>query len=74
MRAALQAKGLSVGVMARKAAAGNDDLHGLAELTLYGLKGMMAYTAHARALGQRCDDVSAFCAEAMATLVDAPKK
>lgn len=34
----------------------------------------MAYTMHARVLGQRCDDVSAFCAQAMATLVDAPKK
>ncbi|KAG5192783.1 hybrid cluster protein [Tribonema minus] len=73
-RPALEAKGLSVGVMARKAAAPNDDIHGLAELSLYGLKGMMAYTAHARALGQRCEEVSAFCAEAMAALVDAPKK
>jgi hypothetical protein len=37
-RAALEARGLSVGVLARKAAAPSDDVHGLAELALYGLK------------------------------------
>eukprot|EP00611_Tribonema_gayanum_P014575 TRINITY_DN25_c0_g1_i7.p1 TRINITY_DN25_c0_g1~~TRINITY_DN25_c0_g1_i7.p1 ORF type:complete len:634 (+),score=220.69 TRINITY_DN25_c0_g1_i7:86-1987(+) len=73
-RDALETKGLSVGVLARMAAAPHEDVFGLGELTLYGLKGMMAYAAHARALGQPVEDVSAAAAETMAALADTSSK
>lgn len=67
-RDSLKLAGRSVGVLSRKAEIGNDDLWGLGEMCLYGLKGMMAYSEHARQLGANVDEVVAFAAEVMATL------
>ena len=44
---ALDVEGRSRGVASRKALAGNDDLHGLQEIALYGIKGAVAYFSHA---------------------------
>ncbi|CAM9542541.1 unnamed protein product, partial [Phaeothamnion confervicola] len=67
----LERMGLSVGVMARKAHIGDDDKHGLAELSLYGLKGMMAYADHAREVGRESEEVYSVALEAMDTLTRA---
>ncbi|HEY3321473.1 MAG TPA: hydroxylamine reductase [Planctomycetota bacterium] len=41
------------------------DVQSLQEILLYGLKGMAAYAAHARRLGKRDEEVSAFIEEAL---------
>ncbi|MEE4242654.1 MAG: hydroxylamine reductase [Desulfopila sp.] len=46
----------------------NEDLRSLKQITLYGLRGLAAYTDHAAILGQQDDTVYAFIHEAMATL------
>ncbi len=43
----------------------DEDIQGLQELLLYGLKGMAAYAAHARRMGFHDDSVSAFIEEAL---------
>ncbi|MCP4395291.1 MAG: hydroxylamine reductase [Alphaproteobacteria bacterium] len=48
-----------------------DDLTGLQELLIYGLKGMAAYACHARILGQEDDSIYAFTHEALAHLIEA---
>jgi hydroxylamine reductase len=53
-----------IGIAPARAALG-DDLAGLQELLTYGLKGMAAYTDHARLLGKEDETVYAFIHEAM---------
>jgi len=48
----------------------NPDLLALRELLTYGVKGLAAYTDHARILGQEDDTVYAFIHEAMAATLD----
>ena len=55
---ALTAQGQQVGIEPRKAALG-DDLTGLQELIMYGLKGAGAYAYHAHILGKEDNDVYA---------------
>ena len=43
----------------------DEDVQGLQEMLLYGLKGMAAYANHARRLGQSDEEVSAFIEEAL---------
>ncbi|ESQ13680.1 MAG: hydroxylamine reductase [Thiohalocapsa sp. PB-PSB1] len=43
----------------------NEDIQSLQETLLYGVKGMAAYAAHARRLGQSDENVSAFIEEAL---------
>jgi hydroxylamine reductase len=49
-----------------------DEVTGLQELLMYGLKGAAAYADHAQILGFDDDDVSAFFHEALAYLADEP--
>jgi len=60
-------QGEAVGIESRKSTLG-DDITGLQELILYGLKGMAAYADHAYILGKEDDSVYAFFHEAMAYL------
>jgi hydroxylamine reductase len=64
-------QGEAVGIESRKATLG-DDITGLQELILYGLKGMAAYADHAYILGKENDSVFAFFHEALATLKNGP--
>jgi len=57
-------QGQDVGVLKRKQALG-DDVAGLQELLMYGLKGMAAYADHARILGREDEQVYAFFHEAL---------
>jgi hydroxylamine reductase len=59
----------SVGVAPARAALG-DDLAGLRELLMYGLKGMAAYVDHAHILGKDDDQVYAFMHEALDYLTE----
>ncbi|MBN1570775.1 MAG: hydroxylamine reductase [Acidobacteria bacterium] len=58
-----------IGVVSARAAMG-DDLAGLQQLLIYGLKGMAAYADHAHILGKDDDAVYAFIHEAMDYLTD----
>ena len=49
---------------------GNEDLHSLRELTLYGLKGMAAYNKHANVLGYADTAIDAFLQKALAKTLD----
>ena len=60
-------QGEAVGIERRKKTLG-DDITGLQELILYGLKGMAAYADHAYILGKEDDSIFAFFHEAMAYL------
>jgi hydroxylamine reductase len=60
-------QGEAVGIESRKNTLG-DDITGLQELILYGLKGMAAYADHAYILGKEDDSVFAFFHEALAAL------
>jgi hydroxylamine reductase len=60
-------QGLKAGIEARKTSLG-DDITGLLELVMYGLKGTAAYTDHAQILGQEDDNVYAFFHEALDAL------
>ncbi len=64
------AQGAKVGILSRKPALG-DDLVGLQELLVYGLKGTAAYAHHAAVLGQEDDAVYAFFHAALAFLNNA---
>jgi len=57
-------------VPARNAAIGDEDIASVAELTLYGLKGMMAYADHALRLGVKDEGVFDFIYRACDKLVD----
>jgi len=67
-RAGMVTQGESVGIMAD--AALDADIRSLRELLVYGVKGLAAYTDHARILGQTDTSVDAFIHEAMAATVD----
>ena len=60
-------EGRAVGVLAANAKYG-DDVNGLRELIVYGLKGTAAYAAHAHELGKESDEVYAFIHKALAQL------
>ena len=62
--AGLIAQGESVGIAPRREALG-EDVSGLQELLLYGLKGTASYADHAQILGWEDDDVYAFFHEAL---------
>ncbi|MEI6521827.1 MAG: hydroxylamine reductase, partial [bacterium] len=58
------AQGMKVSIQAEQTQFG-DDVTGLRELIIYGLKGTAAYADHAYVLGQEDDSVYAFFAEAL---------
>ncbi len=64
-------QGHAVSIEARKKNLG-EDVTGLQELILYGLKGMAAYADHAQILGQEDENVYAFFHEALAFLASEP--
>jgi hydroxylamine reductase len=61
---ALTTQGEMVSILGRKTAVG-DDVTGLEELLVYGVKGTAAYAHHAMALGIESDDVYAFFHQAL---------
>jgi hydroxylamine reductase len=61
---ALTAQGELVSVLARKDSVG-EEMAGLEELLMYGVKGTAAYAQHARILGVESDDVYAYFHEAL---------
>ena len=63
-RAGLLAQGVEAGIEGRRKALG-EDISGLQELLLYGLKGTAAYADHAMILGQEDESVYAFFHEAL---------
>ncbi|HPM41383.1 MAG TPA: hydroxylamine reductase, partial [bacterium] len=67
----LARQGLELGIMKRREKLG-DDVTGLQELLVYGLKGMAAYADHAMILGQEDDSVYAFFHEALDFLTAEP--
>jgi len=67
----LLAQGAEIGIEQRRERLG-DDVAGLQELILYGLKGMAAYADHAQILGQEDDAVYAFFHEALDFLASEP--
>jgi len=46
-------EGMKVGLVPRKAEIGNEDLFGLVEMAMYGIKGLSAYLFHAETLRNR---------------------
>jgi len=64
----LEALGHSVGILAEPLL--DDDIRGLRELIIYGLKGIGAYYHHARILGKTDDTIDQFVYEALAALTD----
>jgi hydroxylamine reductase len=67
----LVAQGVAVSISKRKEDLG-DDVTGLQELLMYGLKGAAAYADHAAILGQEDDAVYAYFHEALAYLAGNP--
>jgi len=67
----LVVQGKAVSILKRKTELG-DDVTGLQELLMYGLKGAAAYAEHARILGQTDDAVYAYFHEALAYLAVNP--
>jgi len=65
----LEAEGRKVSIPARKAVLG-DDVVGLQEMTVYGLKGSCAYAEHARVLGKESPEVHAALQDVLNTLND----
>ncbi|MDO5714598.1 MAG: hydroxylamine reductase [Tissierellia bacterium] len=59
-------KSKEVGVLSTK----DEDIRSLRELTMYGLKGLSAYTKHANALLEENEDVDIFIQEALAKTLD----
>jgi hydroxylamine reductase len=67
-KAGMVAQGETVGVMADENL--NADIRSLRQLLIYGVKGLAAYTDHARILGQEDEAIYAFIHEAMAASLD----
>jgi hydroxylamine reductase len=67
-KAGMVAQGQSVGVMADENL--DENIRSLRELLIYGIKGLAAYTDHARILGQEDESVYDFIHEAMAASLD----
>ena len=65
-RASMLEKTASVGVLATE----NEDVRSLREMITYGLKGMAAYTEHAKNIGKENVEISAFIYEALAATLD----
>ncbi len=65
-REAMLEQAASVGVLATE----NEDIRSLRQLVIYGLKGIAAYAEHARNLGSKSDEISAFVYEALAATLD----
>lgn len=63
---ALREKSVSVGVLSTE----NEDVRSLRELTIYGLKGLSAYTKHANVLLAEDEEVDKFIQEALAKTLD----
>ena len=63
-RASMLEKTASVGVLATE----NEDVRSLREMITYGLKGMAAYTEHAKNIGKENLEISAFIYEALAAI------
>ena len=61
----------TIGIASRKAAQG-EDVTGLQELIVYGLKGLCAYADHAQILGRQDDAVYAFVHDTLSWLSEAP--
>ena len=59
-------KAAEVGVLSTE----DEDVRSLRELVIYGLKGLAAYAEHARNLGSRDDEISAFVYEALYATLD----
>ncbi len=59
-------KASGIGVLATE----NEDVRSLREMIIYGVKGMAAYTEHARNLGKVNLDINAFIYEALAATLD----
>ncbi len=70
-QAGMMAQTAAVGIKADASA--NEDILSLQQLLIYGLKGLAAYTDHARILGQTDDVVFQFVHEAMAATLDSSK-
>ncbi len=68
----LISQGEEVSITSRREALG-DDVTGLQELVIYGLKGTAAYVDHAQVLGQEDDEVYAFFHEALNFLAGDPQ-
>lgn len=62
----IKEKSLSVGVLSTE----NEDVRSLRELTIYGLKGLSAYTKHANVLLNEDEEVDEFIQEALAKTLD----
>jgi len=62
----LKAKMNKVGVLATE----NEDIRSLRELILYGLKGLAAYTEHAKVLGYTKNSIDEFIQKALAATLD----
>ena len=65
-RQAMLDKAATVGVLATE----NQDVRSLRQMVIYGLKGMAAYAEHARNIGAKDDEISAFIYEALAATLD----
>ena len=65
-RTSMMEKTASVGVLATE----NEDVRSLREMITYGLKGMAAYTEHAKNIGKENLEISAFIYEALAAILD----
>lgn len=65
-RESMLEKATAVGVLSTT----NEDIRSLREMITYGLKGMAAYTEHARNIGEESLDVNAFIYEALAATLN----
>ena len=65
-RASMLEKADSIGVLSTE----NEDVRSLREMTIYGLKGMAAYTEHANNAGKENIEINAFVYEALAATLD----
>ncbi len=65
-RSQIEEKAASVGIVTET----NEDIRSLKELTIYGLKGIAAYTHHAEILGHENDDIYRFYIQALSSTVE----
>jgi hydroxylamine reductase len=65
-RSQIEEKSSSVGILTET----NEDIRSLKELTIYGLKGIAAYTRHAEILGHENDDIYRFYIKALSSTVE----
>lgn len=65
-KAEMLEKAPSIGVLATS----DDDIRSLRWLIIYGIKGMAAYSEHAKVLGKESEEIDAFLQEALAKTLD----